>query len=141
MAFVAGVSGNPKGKPVGASDKRTQYRKLLEPHAPEIISKLIQMAKDGEPITMRLVVERLIPKIKDRPITFDLPDVDFTNADAVFTIGLGVMKGLASGDVTPDEAHKIATFLAVYSKSIHEVENARRISELEAKVNKSNHEV
>lgn len=141
MPFAPGESGNKLGRPSGITDKRIGFRKLLEPHAPEIVSKLIQMAKDGEPTAMRLVIERLIPKIKDRPITFDLPNVDYTNADAVFTIGLGVMKGLALGDITPDEAHKISTFLAVYSKTILEVENERRISALEAMSSKLKQEV
>jgi hypothetical protein len=132
--FQKGVSGNYQGRTPGIVDKRTQFRKLLEPHAPEIVAKLIEMAKEGEPTAMRLVVERLIPRVKDAPITFDLPEGDIGNAETLFKIGLNVIKGVAGGAITPEEAHKVASLLGVYQKVILEAENTQMIKDLKDKI-------
>src|SRR3990167_9567009 len=64
MTFKPGESGNPTGRPKGIIDKRSELRSLLETHAKEIIEKLIERAKIGDDVAMRLCVDRLIPRVK-----------------------------------------------------------------------------
>ena len=47
MTFKTGKSGNPKGRPKGALSKRVQLAKLLEPHAEELVAKMIELAQRG----------------------------------------------------------------------------------------------
>ena len=73
MTFKNGESGNPNGRPKGAISKRTQLSKLLEPHAEELINKVVELAKAGDINALRLCFERLIPKPKEEAIEVDLP--------------------------------------------------------------------
>lgn len=43
--------GNP---PIGSYDKRTRFRHLLELHAEELISVLVNQAKNGDPTALKL---------------------------------------------------------------------------------------
>ena len=61
--FKPGISGNPKGRPKGARDKRTELRSLLEPHAKDLVEKVVELAKGGDTTAIRLCLERLIPPI------------------------------------------------------------------------------
>ncbi|MES2728985.1 MAG: DUF5681 domain-containing protein [Pseudomonadota bacterium] len=80
MTFIAGRSGNPNGRPKGAGDKRTEMRSLLEPHAPALIEKAVQMALAGDVTALKLCLDRIIPVMRsaepdkehDLPIKFVL---------------------------------------------------------------------
>ncbi|MHB1221276.1 MAG: DUF5681 domain-containing protein [Gammaproteobacteria bacterium] len=73
MAFLAGKSGNPNGRPKGALNKRTQLANLLEPHAEALIAKAIELALSGDTNALRLCIERLIPKINNTSTNINLP--------------------------------------------------------------------
>ena len=47
MKYQPGQSGYPKGKPKGASNKKTHWFKLLESHADELVEQAIELAKSG----------------------------------------------------------------------------------------------
>ena len=62
--FVKGQSGNPSGRPVGSKNKSTQFRELLENDLPALISVLRDKALEGDMNAMRLLLERLVPKVQ-----------------------------------------------------------------------------
>ncbi|CAM4457252.1 MAG: hypothetical protein LEGION0403_FIIPPAGN_02325 [Legionella sp.] len=62
MTFKAGQSGNPKGRQKGVPNKRTELAKMLDPHAEELVAKMIELALEGDVTALRLCMERLIPK-------------------------------------------------------------------------------
>ena len=76
--FVRGQSGNPAGRPVGSKNKCTQFRELLEDDLPALVSVLRDKALEGDMHAMRLLLERLVPKVQvvdmnlqanERPVT------------------------------------------------------------------------
>lgn len=96
MAFVKGKSGNPAGRPKGASDRRTELRELLEPHAGALIKKAVEMALAGDTTAMKLCLERVLPAVKSVEINpgADMIDLKAAIAEArlrslTFTSGIG----------------------------------------------------
>jgi hypothetical protein len=72
--FKPGQSGNPGGRPKGSLNKATlAAQALLEGEAEALTRKVVELAKSGNPMALRLCLERLLPLRKDRPITFALP--------------------------------------------------------------------
>lgn len=55
--FKKGWAGGP-GRPKAKTD---EYKKLLEPHMPEILDKLVDIAKSGDLTAIRLILERMYP--------------------------------------------------------------------------------
>ena len=62
--FMKGCSGNPAGRPVGSTNKCTQFRELLEADLPALVSVLRDKALEGDMNAMRLLLERLVPKVQ-----------------------------------------------------------------------------
>ncbi len=116
MAFVKGKSGNAKGRPKGIIDKRTEYRKLFQSKAPELIEKAIEMALEGDSASMRLCMERIAPAIKAQDLPITLPDLD--TPESLPSKGDIILKALGSGQLTPGEASTILTSLANQAKLI-----------------------
>jgi len=127
MTFQPGQSGNPNGRPKGIIDKRAELRGLLEPHAKEIIEKLIECAKAGEPVALRLCVERLIPRVKsDTGIIFELPEGDIDAGDNMLKIAHRVTESVACGSLTVEEAEQFTEFLKHQRWLINEAKSKQK---------------
>ena len=75
-AWKPGTSGNPAGRPRGSLNKTTRaVLELLEGEAGTITRTCIEAAKGGDMTAIRLVLDRLVPPAKERPVSLpDLPD-------------------------------------------------------------------
>ena len=130
--FEQGRSGNPAGRPKGARNRATAaLEKILDGDAEAILNKAVEMAKDGDPVAMRLCLDRLIPVRRDRPITFDLPPI-VTTDDLPKATG-AIVAALAAGELTPAEAAEISKTLDVHVRAIEATELHRRMAALEAR--------
>jgi len=92
------------------------------------------MAKDGNGPALRLCIERLAPARKDRPVWFDLPEMneakDAVNASAA------IVAAVAAGDLTPSEASELSKVVDSYARTLQAVEFEERISKLEKAISK-----
>lgn len=130
--FRKGVSGNPAGKPKGARHRATvMLEKLMADDAEEIGRTVITAAKSGDMVAARLVLERLCPVRKGRPVVIDLPKVETVN-DVAAALG-AVTQAMAQGEITPDEASTVAGVLEAKRRTFETIELERRIAALEAK--------
>ena len=128
--WVKGQSGNPAGKPPGTRHKLTLLaEQLMEADAEGIVSKVVALAKDGDLVAARLVLDRILPTRRGRPVTLDLPPVQ-TAADLPAALG-AVVAAVAIGDLTPDEGQAIAAMLETHRKAIETADLERRIAALE----------
>src|SRR6516225_1902789 len=74
--FTKGQSGNPAGKPRGARHRATLAAEaLLDGEAEALTRKAIELALAGDPIAMRLRLDRILPPRRECPTTFALPDL------------------------------------------------------------------
>jgi len=135
MPFQPGQSGNPDGRPRGARNKRTiAIENIMECEADLIIRKAIEMAKEGHMAAIRLVIDRLAPACKDRPVAFELPPLT-KPADAV-TASAMIAAAVAAGELTPSEAAKMSKVVDAYVNALEAYIFEDRVAKLEREAEK-----
>lgn len=130
-AFKPGTSGNPRGKPRGTLNKATHaVLALLEGEADAITRVCIEAAKQGDMTAVRLVLERLCPPARERPLNIELPNV--ATISGIAEAQAAVVEAVAVGDLLPGEAATLANIIEARRKSLESLELEARISALEA---------
>lgn len=128
--FVKGQSGNPKGKPKGVRHAATQISyALLEGNLEAVLTAVIERAKGGDMTACRMIVDKVLPNTKERPIALNLPLINDLN-------GIGeaqaeILKAVSVGGITPSEGEKIASIIEARRRAIETIELEARISRLE----------
>ena len=123
--------GNP-GRPPGARHKITLLaEKLMEEDAEAVSRRVIDAAKTGDMTAARLVLERVCPVRKGRPVRLELPAIN-SAADLPAALG-AVLAAMGDGEVTPEEALIVANTLEAKRRMIETVELEQRIAALEQK--------
>ena len=128
--FKSGQSGNPSGRPKGALNKATlATQALLDGEAEALTRKVVELAKDGNPVALRLCLERLLPPRKDRPINFTLPKIEGAE-DLPKALG-AILEAVAEGEITPGEGQTLTAMLDAYRKGLETTDLEARITTLE----------
>jgi hypothetical protein len=128
--FQPGQSGNPRGKPKGLRSRVTQLAEnLMSEDAEEVVKAVVSAAKGGDMAAARIILDRICPTRKSRPVEIDIPPIAAL-ADVLPAMGK-VVAAMASGDLTPDEAATIAGLLDAKRKTLETIEIERRIAALE----------
>ena len=81
--------------------------KLMLDDAKDIIKVVVEAPKGGDMTAARLILERIAPVKKGRPVYLDLPPV--RNAEDIDAAMEALTTAMASGEVTPDEAATVAS--------------------------------
>ena len=102
---------------------------LAQGEASEIVQKVLEAAKGGDMRAAELVLSRVWPVRKGRPVCLTLPDIK-TAADVVAAFG-AVAETMAAGEITPDEAQAVSAVLEGKRRSLETCDLERRISALE----------
>ncbi|VWX63188.1 conserved hypothetical protein [Burkholderiales bacterium 8X] len=126
--FKPGQSGNPAGRPKGAS-AATKLRQAIGDGVEEIIRKLAEQAKGGDVAAARLLLERVLPPVKasDEPIEIDIPE-----AGSLTEKGSAVLRAAANGLIPVSHASALMTAIGGLAKVAEVDDLARRIEALEA---------
>ena len=128
--FKPGQSGNPAGKPKGARHKVTLLaEKLLDKDAKSVVEKCIELVMAGDSGAIKLIMDRILPPRKDRPVSIDLPLIE-SISDASKAMAI-VSQAVADGEITPLEAQTLSGVLENYRKIIETTELEKRITDLE----------
>src|SRR6516164_5968828 len=91
-----------KRRPQGSRNKATiALQALLDEEGEQITRKAIEMAKAGDTAALRLVIDRLIPPVRERRLSLELPKIE-TPAGVVAAIGV-VLDAVGAGSITPSE--------------------------------------
>jgi Family of unknown function (DUF5681) len=128
--FQKGKSGNPNGRPKGSRNAATlACEALLDGQAEALTAKAVQMALAGDPVALRLCMDRIYPARKDRPVTFALPTI--TSARDAADLMAGVTKAVATGHITPGEAAEIGKVIDAYVRAYQTAELDDRVARME----------
>ena len=129
MAFKSGQSGNPAGRPKGTKDRRSALRDLLKPHAEELVKVVVAYAKAGDPAAMRIVMERLVPPLREEPIRVDLPAIN--GIDDCSTAQAALVAAAAAGQLLPSEARLMCDLIDAQRRAFESSDVARRLEAIE----------
>src|SRR5262245_56561666 len=124
MAFGKGESGNPAGRPPGVRDKRTAMRELLEPHAEDLVAKIVELAKAGDTTALRICLDRMIPPVKAQDDPVRLPSLTGSLADS----GRVILEALADERLTPEQAANILSALATQARIVEIDDIEKRVA-------------
>jgi hypothetical protein len=105
--------------------------RLLEGEIEPLIQTVLEKARDGDVACLRMVLDRLVPARKGRPIELDLPPIK--SSEDVLSAIAAVWNAIGQGQVTPDEAGALS-LLAGRSLDLIQMQNVlKRIDQLEQK--------
>jgi hypothetical protein len=105
-------AGNP-GRPRGSRNRLKLLQGLLADGDLEaIVHAVIAKAKKGDLAAAKLVLDRVMPAPRTRPVEIDLPAIGWYDAAEALLASYGaVTKGIAAGQITPSEAGEIIAAL------------------------------
>jgi len=125
MPFQPGQSGNPAGRPRGSRNKATIIaEQLLDDSAGELTTAAIKRATEGDPAALRACLDRIAPRLRHRPLDFDLPPL-VTLADAPVAIA-AIAQGLAHGELDLDQATLLMRIVREFAQALAAVEREKR---------------
>jgi hypothetical protein len=105
-----GQSGNPNGRPDGAlSRKCLHVRQLLDANAEQVIAQVVTAALGGDMQACKMILDRISPVPRDRPITVALPEI--RDAEAAMTALAAIVGSVADGVVSPLEGESLSRLL------------------------------
>jgi pantothenate kinase len=127
--FQAGNPGRPKGSRHAAL---IALDAIGTESAEEVLRKVSTMALEGDMRAADLLLRRLWPERKGRPVTFDLPALS-TAADAVAATA-AVAAAVAGGDLSPEEGQAVASVVETHRRMIETADLDRRLAVIEARM-------
>lgn len=131
-AWKPGTSGNPAGRAPGTRNRATVLAEaVLEQDIEEIAKVVTTAARGGDLQAARLVLERLVPARRERPLSIALPSIESTSdiarAQSV------ILEATGAGDLTPGEATALSAIVEQRRKALEAEQLERRIAALESK--------
>jgi hypothetical protein len=93
------------------------------------VRKAIDLAKAGEMAAICLVMDRVCPPRKDRPVRFALPKLEQAS-DAV-AAAAAIVEAVATGDLTPSEAAELSRVVNAYATTLEAANFDARLRRLE----------
>lgn len=125
--WVKGQSGNPAGGKAG-SGVVARLRASIGEHLPEIITRLVAQAREGDVQAARLLLERVCPPLKgvEQPAPIALPaDAGLAEQAKAIVIAAG------AGELAPGQASMLVSALAGVGKLVETEELEARITAIE----------
>ena len=128
--FKPGQSGNPRGKPPGVRHAALLALDAIGAEgAADIMRAVVEAARGGDMRAADILLRRLWPERKGRPVLLDLPAVR-TPGDIAHALG-SVAGAVAGGELSPEEGAAVAAILETQRRAVETVELERRLAALE----------
>jgi hypothetical protein len=111
--FQPGRSGNPAGKAKGTRNRATVLLEAISVADLEaVLAKVIKMAKAGDLVAIRLILDRVLPPPKNRAVSIELPAIgEWDGNETVLRAYREILDGVANGDISPEEALQLVSLV------------------------------
>ena len=103
---------------------------LLDGEGERLTRKAIELALAGDAMALRLCLDRMLPALRERPVTIELPTLT-SSKDAV-TASAALLAAVAAGEVAPGEAREVGRLLELHLKAVEVHGFETRLAALEA---------
>lgn len=97
-----------------------------------MLRAVVTAARAGDMRAADILLSRLWPASKGRPVVLDLPAMERA-ADLPRALG-AVAAAVAAGELTPEEGQAVAAVLEAQRRAIETAELERRMSDMEARL-------
>jgi hypothetical protein len=129
MRFEKGQSGNPAGRPPGSRNKATILAEaMFQGEAEAIIRLAIDKAKEGDITAIRLCLERVFPRLRDRATVFDLPPIN--GAPEALAALTSIVAGVRGGELTAAEGCELSKLVDHYLRALDAKDFEQRLNGL-----------
>jgi hypothetical protein len=133
VTFMPGVSGNPRGRRPGVRTRKAALvEALFDDEIQAVGNKCLELAKDGDIEAIKVILARVCPVRRGRPLRFKLPSVN--DAGDVLTAFNAVLRAASSGILTVEEAQSLSSVLESGARLIQLSEFEDRLEALEARL-------
>jgi hypothetical protein len=127
------VSGNPKGPGTGSRNRASLLLdRMAEGEAEAVLASVLAAAKAGDMGAAKLLLDRVWPQRRGRPVHLELPRME-TPADLAAALG-AVAGAVGRGNLSPEEGSAVAAVLEAQRRAIETQELEQRLAALEASV-------
>jgi Family of unknown function (DUF5681) len=131
--FRAGQSGNPNGRPVGSRNSITlAIEALLDGEAEAVTRKAIEAAKGGDMVAIRIIMDRICPPRRSRPVKIDLPNL--SDAKAILKAQEVILQAVGRGDLLIEEAEALSGLIEARRKAFETQELELRLQAIEGRL-------
>ena len=103
---------------------------LLDGEADMLTRRAVELAIEGDPVALKLCLERILAPRRERVVRFALPPID-SAADIARAMG-AIAAAVADGALTPGEAGALAQIVDTFVRAIETSDFDRRLQMLEA---------
>src|SRR4051794_31495368 len=118
------------GRPPGARNKATRLiEQLVENHAEALGQKAMELAMGGDVACLRMMLDRVCPIRKGRPLNVDMPPIE--SSEDLFDAIAAIWTEIGNGRLTADEAADLAVVVDRSFQAIELHAITERIAALE----------
>lgn len=126
--FLPGHTVRSPGMSHGAS-RAERVAAYVEPHIKDVLDKAVELAKKGDPQSMRLILERFAPLAKQDAERVAIPG--FSEAKTLQEKADAVIAAAAAGHCTAEAAARLLAVLRDYASTITATDHERRLQAIE----------
>ena len=120
-----------RGRVPGSRHKATlAAQAILDGDAEKLTRRAVEKAMEGDPVAMRLCLERIVPPARDRTLSFALPKGETSIAELTKEL----VELVTSGNISPSEGETVASLIEKHIR-VHEASDIEaRLRALEEKI-------